>query len=300
MRKDRERPPAQQPVSSGPGATDCARPARSANFAPVSDDGGFPHDFAGVLALLRRLRGPEGCPWDREQTSRTLLPHLLEEAHEVAEAIGAGDRERVVDELGDLMLHLAFQLVIAEESDAFDEPRVAGALIDKMIRRHPHVFGDAEYAGQGHQAMWERLKRDERSGPGGRPGVIGSLPEGLPALVRAYRIQQKVASVGFDWHAADGARVKLEEEIAETVRAAGDEAPERLEEEYGDLLFAAVNWGRLLGVHPHIALQRANRKFEARFRRLEELADRRGLTLEEQTLDALDALWEEVKAAETA
>lgn len=266
----------------------------------MTDESGFPHDFQGVLSLLRRLRRPDGCPWDRDQTARTLLPHLLEEAHETAEAIEAGDRERIVDELGDLMLHLAFQIVIAEEESAFDEPRVAGGLIDKMMRRHPHVFGDAEYAGLGHQAMWEKLKREEGAGPHGSAGVIGSLPEALPALVRAYRIQQKVATVGFDWQAADGARAKLEEEIEETVRAADGEAPERVEEEYGDLLFAAVNWGRLLGVHPHTALQRANRKFEARFRRLEELAERRGVTLERQSLEALDALWEEVKAAETA
>ena len=266
----------------------------------MNAEGGFSRDFEGVLALLRRLRDPDGCPWDREQTPRTLLPHLLEEAHEAAEAIEAGDPERIVDELGDLMLHLAFQIVIAEESGDFDEPLVAGVLVDKMIRRHPHVFGDAEYAGHGHQAMWEKLKREERSGDDGRTGVIGSLPEGLPALVRAYRIQQKVATVGFDWQAPEGALAKLEEELAETVSAAGDEAPERLEEEYGDLLFAAVNWGRLLGVHPHTALQRANRKFEARFRRLEELAAGRGLALEEQDLEALDALWEEIKRAERA
>ncbi len=266
----------------------------------MTREGGFPHDFEGVLALLRRLRGADGCPWDREQTARTLLPHLLEEAHEAAEAIETGDRERIVDELGDLMLHLAFQIVIAEEEAAFDERRVAGGLIDKMVRRHPHVFGDAEYAGEGHQTAWERLKREEGAGPDGRAGVIGSLPEGLPALVRAYRIQQKVATVGFDWREAEGALAKLKEEMAETQSAAGDESPERLEEEYGDLLFAAVNWGRLLGVHPHTALQRANRKFEARFRRLEELADGRGLALEEQSLDALDALWEEAKAAERA
>lgn len=260
----------------------------------------YSSDFEGILALLRRLRGPDGCPWDREQTPRTLVPHLLEEAHEAAEAIEAGDRARTVDELGDLMLHLAFQIVIAEEAGAFDEPAVAGALIEKMVRRHPHVFAEAEYAGEGHQTMWERLKREERPDGDGGSGVIGDLPEGLPALVRAYRIQQKVATVGFDWQEPEGAREKLEEEIAETWTAAGDEAPERLEEEYGDLLFAAVNWGRLLGVHPHTALQRANRKFESRFRRLEALAAERGLVLEEQGLEGLDALWEEVKAAEQA
>lgn len=264
----------------------------------MAEEKRYSSDFAGILSLLRRLRGPDGCPWDRKQTPRTLVPHLLEEAHEAAEAIEAGDRSRTVDELGDLMLHLAFQIVIAEEERAFDEPAVAGALIEKMVRRHPHVFGEAEYAGEGHQAMWERLKREERPPGTGGPGVIGELPEGLPALVRAYRIQQKVATVGFDWQEPEGARLKLEEEIAETWSAAGDEAPERLEEEYGDLLFAAVNWGRLLGVHPHTALQRANRKFEARFRRLEALADERGLVLEELGLDVLDSLWEEVKASE--
>ncbi|HET9582079.1 MAG TPA: nucleoside triphosphate pyrophosphohydrolase [Gemmatimonadota bacterium] len=258
----------------------------------------FTRDFAGILDLLRRLRGPDGCPWDREQTPRSLVPHLLEEAHEAAEAIEAGRRDRTVDELGDLMLHLAFQIVIAEETRAFDEPAVAGGLIEKMIRRHPHVFGEAEYAGDGHQAMWERLKREERPDEGGGAGVIGDLPDGLPALVRAYRIQQKVATIGFDWQEPGGAGAKLEEEIAEVWSAAGDEAPERLEEEFGDLLFAAVNWGRLLGVHPHTALQRANRKFESRFRRLEALAAERGLVLEEQGLEGLDALWEEVKSAE--
>lgn len=268
--------------------------------------GEFPPTFRGVLALLHRLRGPDGCPWDREQTPRSLLPYLLEEAHEAAEAIETGEDADTVDELGDLLLHLAFQISIAEEEGRFGLADVAGGIVDKMVRRHPHVFGDAEYAGAGHQAMWERLKREEKSaepaaGHGVAPGpssVLGEIPAGLPALVRAYRIQQKVASIGFDWAEPEGAREKVEEELAETERAAGEGIAERLEEEFGDLLFALVNWGRLLDLHPHLALQRANRKFEGRFRRLEALARERGVELEKAPLEELDGLWNEVKAAE--
>ena len=267
--------------------------------APAHD---FPPTFRGVLELLHRLRAPGGCPWDREQTPRTLLPYLIEEAHEAAVAIESGDDEATVDELGDLLLHLAFQIAIAEEEGRFGLDEVAGSLIAKMVRRHPHVFGDATYAGAGHQAMWERLKRQEK--PGGAGGVIGALPGALPALVRAYRIQQKVATVGFDWQEPSGAREKVAEELAETdeaaAGAAGTEPPERLEEELGDLLFALVNWARLLGLHPETALQAANRKFEARFRALEELALSRGLSLESLSLDELDGLWDEVKLAERA
>ncbi|MFN2383433.1 MAG: nucleoside triphosphate pyrophosphohydrolase [Gemmatimonadota bacterium] len=262
----------------------------------------FAADFAGVLALLRRLRASDGCPWDREQTPRSLLPYLLEEAHEAAEAIEAGDDAASRDELGDLLLHLGFQIVLAEEEGRFTLADVAGGLIDKMVRRHPHVFGAAEYAGAGHQAMWERLKREEK--PAGddpeldRSAILGALPAGLPALVRAFRIQQKVAAVGFDWREPAGARAKLDEELAETEAAATTGPAAALEEEFGDLLFALVNWGRLLGVHPHLALQQANRKFERRFRALEALAAARGLPVDGQPLAALDALWDEVKAAE--
>lgn len=256
----------------------------------------FEPRFEGVLALLRRLRRPDGCPWDREQTPRSLLPYLIEEAHEVAHAIEAGDDRATTDELGDLLLHLAFQIVIAEEESRFDMEAIAGGLIAKMVRRHPHVFGDAEYQGQGHQAMWERLKREEKAADDG--GVIGQLPEHLPTLVRAYRMQEKAASIGFDWRDAAGARRKVDEEIAETDREAAAGTPESLEEEYGDLLFALVNWGRLLGIHPDTALRRANRKFESRFRSLEALAAERGIDVERSSLEVLDGLWNEVKSAE--
>lgn len=259
---------------------------------------GFEPRFEGVLELLRRLRAPDGCPWDREQTPRSLLPYLIEEAHEVAHALEAGDDRAAVDELGDLLLHLAFQIVIAEEEGRFDARAVAGGLIAKMVRRHPHVFGDAEYQGQGHQAMWERLKREEKADAGEPGGVIGNLPEHLPALVRAHRMQEKVASVGFDWRDPAGARRKVDEEMGETEREAVAGTPESLEEEYGDLLFALVNWGRLLGVHPDTALRRANRKFESRFRRLEAMAGERGIDLEGSSLEVLDSLWDEIKTGE--
>jgi MazG family protein len=259
----------------------------------------FPSTFRGVLDLLRRLRGPDGCPWDRDQTPKSLLPYLLEEAHEAAHAIEVGDDAGAIDELGDLLLHLAFQIAIAEEEERFDLEAVAGSIIAKMIRRHPHVFGDAEYEGDGHQAMWERLKREQKTEDDeGSPSVIGEIPDTLPALVRAYRIQEKVASVGFDWQEPDGARLKAEEELRETIEAAEAGIPEALEEEFGDLLFAIVNWGRLLGLHPHTALQRANRKFAERFRRLEIEAHSRGLSLEAEPLEVLDELWDEIKAAE--
>jgi MazG family protein len=257
----------------------------------------FEPRFEGVLELMRRLRGPDGCPWDREQTPRSLLPYLVEEAHEVAHAVEGGDDDAAADELGDLLLHLAFQIVIAEEESRFDMRAVAGGLIAKMVRRHPHVFGDAEYQGQGHQAMWERLKREEKTASDDS-GVIGRLPEHLPALVRAYRMQEKAASVGFDWPDAAGARRKVDEELAETDGEATGGTPESLEEEYGDLLFALVNWGRLLGVHPDTALRRANRKFESRFRGLEALAAERGIDVETSSLDVLDGLWNEIKSAE--
>jgi tetrapyrrole methylase family protein/MazG family protein len=263
----------------------------------AAEPGAFEARFEGVLELLRRLRSPDGCPWDREQTPRSLLPYLIEEAHEVAHAIEAGDDESILDELGDLLLHLAFQIVIAEEEGRFDMRRVAGGLIAKMVRRHPHVFGDAEYAGAGHQAMWERLKREEKVAEA--DGVIGRLPEHLPTLVRAHRMQEKVASVGFDWRDAAGARRKVGEEIEETDHEAAAGTPESLEEEFGDLLFAIVNWGRLLGIHPDTALRRANRKFESRFRMLESLAEERGIDIEGSSLEVLDGLWEEIKSGRT-
>lgn len=268
---------------------------------------GFPPTFRGVMRLIDRLRGPEGCPWDREQTPRSLLPHLLEEAHEMVAAIEMGDEGEVIDELGDLLLHLAFQIAIAEEEGRFDLSAVAGGIIQKMIHRHPHVFQDSEFAGSRHQDSWERLKRQEKLESGAPPGdgaarsshVLGDIPRSTPALIRAYRLQQKAASIGFDWETPSGARDKVVEELEEVERASpGQSDSERLEEEFGDLLFSVVNWGRLLNVHPDLAMRRANRKFEDRFRHMEELAHERASSLEESSPAQLNQLWERVKSSE--
>ena len=248
------------------------------------------HRFPGpgaldrALALVRFLRTE--CPWDRAQTAESLIPHLLEETHEVVDAIRDGESDALEGELGDLLLNLAFQIVVAEESGELDAESVYGRLETKMIARHPHLFGDAA------KQDWEALKATER--PEG-DGVLSGLAKGLDPLTKAYRIQERVAGVGFDWEDHRGALDKVAEELAEAGDALRTEGGERVEEELGDLLFAVVNLARLSGTHPTTALARANRKFQNRFVKLEALALARGIDLDAAGLEALDALWEEVK-----
>lgn len=255
------------------------------------------HRFPGpgaldrALALVRFLRAE--CSWDREQTAESLVPHLLEEAHEVVDAIHDGDRAALEGELGDLLLNLAFQIVVAEEAGDLDADSVYGRLEAKMITRHPHLFGD------GPRQEWEALKASERPAD---DGVLSGLARGLDPLTKAYRIQERVAAVGFDWEDHEGARDKVAEELAEVTEALDGQAPRsggpvdpRVEEELGDLLFAAVNLARLAGAHPTTALARANQKFKERFEELERLARERGIELPSSTLAELDALWDEVK-----
>ena len=237
-----------------------------------------------ALDLVRFLR--RECPWDREQTAESLVPHLLEETHEVVDAIHARDDEGLTGELGDLLLNLAFQIVVAEERDALDAASVYRRLEDKMVARHPHLFGDGE------RRSWESLKAEERSEG---DGVLTGLAKGLDALTKAYRIQERVAGVDFDWEDHRGAYDKVAEELEEVGEViAGDDA-ERISEELGDLLFAAVNLARLAGAHPTTALARANRKFEERFAQLEALARARGIDVSSAGLEVLDGLWDEVK-----
>lgn len=254
--------------------------------------------LARVMDLVRFLR--THCPWDAAQTPRSLIPYLLEEAHEAADAIADGDDDALRAELGDLLLNVAFQAVLADERSAFSADEVADAVIDKMRRRHPHLFG------LGEKEEWERLKareRAERAGPGSgedRAGILHGVARGLDPLSRAHRIQDRVSTVGFDWADYRGAFEKVAEELEEVREQleAADASGTALEEELGDLLFAVVNLTRLAGVHALTALQRANAKFTRRFQALESLAEDRGLMLEEIGLEALDVLWEEVKAAE--
>jgi nucleoside triphosphate diphosphatase len=255
--------------------------------------------FERVMDLVRFLRAH--CPWDAAQTPRSLIPYLLEEAHEAADAIADEDDTALRAELGDLMLNLAFQLVLAEERAAFGADAVADTVIDKMRRRHPHLYG------LGDAVEWEKLKARERDAGG---GVLQGVARGLDPLSKAHRIQDRVARVGFDWADATGAWAKVAEELEE-VREAMDATststsdPDTtatragaLEEELGDLLFAVVNLTRLAGAHALTALHAANRKFTRRFESLEALAAALGMVLEEASLAELDRLWDEIKGRE--
>jgi MazG family protein len=257
--------------------------------------------LARALALVRDLRAR--CPWDRAQTRTTLRPYLVEEALELDQALAQGDPARLRDELGDLLLHLAFQIVIGEERSEFDAEAVTRTLEEKMWRRHPHLFGssppDPLATRSGGTVAppegWERLKRKER---GTGSGTLRGLPASLPPLLLAYRLQERAAGVGFDWPDARGPIEKVREELSELERATGDGHRETTEEELGDLLFAVVNLARKLTLDPRAALERANAKFTRRFEAVERLAEQCGVEIGRAGLDELDRLWEEVKAVE--
>ena len=261
-------------------------------------ESGHPSDaaLARSLALVRYLR--LHCPWDARQTPRSLRPYLLEEAHEAAEAIMAGDDDALRAELGDLLLNVAFQVVLLEERGASGAEDVVRALELKMRDRHPHVYGDDE-----HPPDWERLKAEERKRRGEVRDAFAGVPARLEPLDRAMRVQERAAGLGFDWPDVRGAIAKIREEIAELEReldrtpieADDSDRRERIEDEAGDLLFAAVNVARLAGVHASPALTAANAKFERRFARLVELADEEGLDVPGAGLDELEALWQRAK-----
>jgi MazG family protein len=264
----------------------------SANVAEKLDD---------ALQLVRFLRA--NCDWDAAQTPGSLLPYLLEEAHETADAVAAGDDAALAGELGDLLLNVAFQIVLAEERRAFAPADVVQRLHDKMRRRHPHLYGD------GPRVDWETLKRQERetedaaAGNNGaeaspRRSLLHGIGSGLEPLSKAQRMQERVATVGFDWPSAQGAYDKVVEEVEEVRELMADGNSAALEEEIGDLLFAVVNLARLSGVHAMRALLHANAKFARRFEALESIAAERGLVLGEASLAQLDEVWDQVKARE--
>lgn len=243
-----------------------------------------PGELDRALALVRFLRAH--CPWDQAQTPETLVPHLLEEAHEVVDAIRDGSDEHLERELGDLLLNLAFQVVLAEEKESFDASGVYRRLEEKMVRRHPHLFGGGE------RREWEALKADEREPS---EGVLSGLATGLDPLTKAHRIQERVAGVGFDWDDYQGAWDKVAEELDEVREALEEGARDAVEEELGDLMFAVVNLTRLAGAHATTTLDQANRKFHRRFERLEAMARERGIRLDTAGLELLDGLWDELK-----
>jgi MazG family protein len=253
-----------------------------------------------LLEIMDKLRDPGGCPWDREQTLRTLTPYLLEEAHEVIEAIETGDVAHHKEELGDLLFQVVFQARIAREEGKFDFADVCQTIADKLTRRHPHVFGDVSVSGSGEVIRnWERIKADERKQKGQQArSAIGGVPVSLPALVRAERLTEKAGAVGFDWPDAKAVLEKVREELNEIVEAMEAGSRERIEHELGDLLFAVANLGRWLKAHPEEALRGTLRRFESRFQHIERRLAERGKSPRESTLAEMDALWDEAKAME--
>jgi MazG family protein len=241
-----------------------------------------------LVRVMARLRGPDGCPWDAEQTHETLVKYLLDETYELLEAIEAGAPDDIAEELGDLLLQVVFHAQMAADAGTFDIDDVAGRLVAKLVNRHPHVFGDVEVEGATEVvANWETIKDHEK----GRTSVLEGVPEALPALAYAHKLQKRAGKIGFDWEGAEGPAAKVREELAEVEGA----KPDDIEEEVGDLLFAAVALGRQLGVDAETALRKAARKFRDRLARMEASAKERGTALKDLNADELDKLWSEAK-----
>jgi nucleoside triphosphate diphosphatase len=263
-----------------------------------------PDHLARLLAIMARLRDPErGCPWDLAQSFATIAPYTIEEAYEVAEACERGEPEALKDELGDLLLQVVFHARMAEEARLFAFNDVARAIADKMLRRHPHVFGDAVIADEAAQTVaWEAQKAAERRAKAAVQGVAASALDGvgiaLPALTRAEKLQRRAARVGFDWPEAAPILDKIEEEVEEVRGALASGKPAEIADEIGDLLFAVVNLARRAGVDPEQSLRGACRKFDRRFRRVEALLAEAGKTPEAAGLDEMEAQWQRAKAEE--
>ncbi len=248
-----------------------------------------------LLDIIAKLRGPGGCPWDQEQTHTSLRTGLIEEAYEVAAAIDARDDANLREELGDLLLQVVFHAQIGRDEGRFDFDAVAREVAAKLVRRHPHVFGDDRCADSAAVlTRWDEIKRAEKGGAAA--SVLDGLPPGLPALLRAQKVQKKAAKIGFDWDDAAPVFTKVREELAEAESVLSD--PAKLEDEIGDVLFSVVNLARKLRVDAEPALHRATEKFSRRFRAVEALARERGLVLDGLSLAELDKLWDEVKARE--
>ena len=253
-------------------------------------------DIDKLLEIMARLRNPDtGCPWDLEQDFSTIAPYTIEEAYEVADAIAREDMPALRDELGDLLFQVVFYARMASETGAFEFSDIVGAICDKMLRRHPHVFGsDAERAAGPAEGSWERIKAEERGG-GGDEGTLAGVAKSLPALKRAQKLGKRAAGVGFDWPDRRGVREKIAEELEELEDAVGTRDPARVEEEFGDLLFAVVNLARHLDVDAENALTGANRKFERRFAEMEKAIRDSGGRFRDHNLESLDREWRAAK-----
>lgn len=260
-------------------------------------------DINDLLQIMERLRDPDGgCPWDIEQTFSSIAPYTIEEAYEVVEAISHNDMPSLADELGDLLLQVVFHAQIAKENDLFTFEDVVKGICEKMLRRHPHVFGDVEIKDAAAQSeSWEQLKAKERAEKGLSESALDGVALGLPALTRAVKLQKRAARVGFDWASVGPVFDKIREEISELEEEVKNEGPgERLEEEYGDIMFVMANLARHLKIEPETALRNANAKFERRFKAIEINLGARGETLDGKSLEELDREWAQVKLQEKA
>lgn len=246
--------------------------------------------FETLLEIIARLRAPDGCPWDREQTHASLRETFIQECYEVLDALDTGDTDELRQELGDLLLHIVLQSQIASEADEFDIGDVIRGISEKMIHRHPHVFGSVEVKDAGEvKTNWQALKKEEKEDDS---SVLDGVPRQMPALGYSQEIQSRAAHLGFDWEEDEGVVDKLVEEVAELRRA---DSPEETAEEFGDVLFTLVNIGRRIGVDSESALREANRKFYKRFITMEALCRERGLSFADMSFDGQNALWEEAK-----
>lgn len=259
--------------------------------------GAAAQEFEGLCRIVARLRAPGGCPWDREQTNESILPQLIEEAYELLGAVRAGDLDNFREELGDLLLHIVMHAEMTREAGQFDITDVVKEVAEKLIRRHPHVFGDSHAPDSGAVvSQWERIKHQEKN-PDSH--FLADLPDALPALVRAQKAQKKVARVNFDWNDLNDVVAKIDEELAETKHAIKQngvsQSSAEVEDEIGDLLFAVVNLARKCHIDAESALQKATDKFRVRFNRVEDELRVRGKKLGDADLDEMDEIWQDVK-----
>ncbi len=245
--------------------------------------------FNRLVTIMDELRAQ--CPWDRKQTVETLRPLTIEEMYELADSIAGGDWKGIKEELGDLFLHLVFYAKIASEQNRFSLEDVLNSICDKLVHRHPHIYGDVKVADEEDvKRNWELLKMKE-----GKTSVLSGVPKGLPALIKAIRIQQKAKQVGFEWDTKEDVWKKVQEEIGELKEAELDGDPAKIEDEFGDVLFSLVNYARFIDVDPELALERTNTKFRERFMKMEQKALSRNRPMKELTLEELDEIWNEVK-----
>lgn len=245
--------------------------------------------FNRLLDIMDDLRAK--CPWDKKQTLESLRNLTIEETYELADAITEGDLPGIEEELGDILLHIVFYSKIGWEKKAFDITSVNHRVCEKLIKRHPHIYGDIEVSGEEEvKANWEKIKLAE-----GKKSVLGGVPKSLPAMVKAYRIQEKAKQVGFEWETTEQVWAKVEEETAELKEALNENDKTEIEKEFGDLMFSLINYARFIGVDPESALELTNKKFIKRFNRIEDYANENGLDLDGMSLEEMDKIWEDVK-----